>query len=117
MQFKQKYFDGEYMTIKTYVTTANLNEISRLEINEEEVLTPLGPQEDVIAVQLEELFKSVTTAIKTSIEVESQLTIEITGSVTLKAQGGVKCLIFNAGAEGGTTGGMKVVLSTTLKPN
>lgn len=105
------------MTIKTYVTTANSNKIDNLEINEEELLIPLGLQEDAIAVQLEELFNSVTKAIKTSIEVESQLTIEITGSVTLKTQGGVKCLIFNAGAESGNTAGMKVVLSTTLKPN
>jgi hypothetical protein len=104
------------MSIKTYLTTVDQAEISRLNSEEGEVLTTLGPQEDSIAVQLEELFSSVTEAISDSIEVESKLTIEITGSISLKAQGGVKYLFFNAGAEAGKTMGMKVVLSTTLMP-
>jgi hypothetical protein len=65
---------------------------------------------------LQELFNSVTEAITASLEVESQLTVEITGSVSLKAEGGIKYLFFNVGAEAGATGAMKVVLSTTLKP-
>ncbi len=104
------------MPIKTYITTVDPKDVSSLKTEQGEILTTLGPQEETVAVQLQELFSSVTEAITASLEVESQLTIEITGSVSLKAQGGIKYLLFNAGAEAGTTGAMKVVLSTTLKP-
>jgi hypothetical protein len=104
------------MSIKTYITTVDPSEVSSLNTEEGEILTTLGPQEDSVAVQLKELFSSVTEAISDSIEGESKLTIEITGSISLKVQGGVKYLFFNAGAEAGKTIGMKVVLSTTLMP-
>ena len=51
-----------------------------------------------------------------NIDVESKLTVEINGSVSLKAQGGLKYLFFNIGAETGNTNTMKVTLSTTLHP-
>ncbi|MEM8718810.1 MAG: hypothetical protein AAGE84_05815 [Cyanobacteria bacterium P01_G01_bin.39] len=104
------------MPIKTYITTVDSEEVSDLKIDNEETLDILGTREENIAVQLEELFSSVTEAISSSIDVESKLTIEITGSISMKAKGDIKYLFFNAGAETGTTGGMKVVLSTTLKP-
>ena len=104
------------MTIKTYITTVDPKETNLFEAEKGEILDTLGQQEEAVAVQLQELFTSVTEAITDSLEVESQLTIEITGSVSLKAKGDVKYLFFNAGAEAGTNGGMKVVFSTTLKP-
>lgn len=104
------------MPIKTYVTTVNPNEVSSLKTDEKEILTTLGPQEEAVAVQLQELLSSVTQAVTANLDVESQLTLEVTGSVTLKAEGGIKYLFFNVGAEVGATGTMKVVLSTTVKP-
>lgn len=105
------------MSIKTYVTTGDSKEVSNFKSDDGEILDVLGTREENIAVQLEELFSSVTEAISSSIDTESKLTIEITGSISMKAKGDVKYLFFNAGAETGTTGGMKVVLSTTLKPD
>lgn len=106
------------MPVKTYVTTVDPSEISSLDTEDGtiEILSTLGTEEDAVAVQLQELFSSVTEAIANSLEAESKLTIEITGSVSLKAQGGVKYFLVNAGAEAGKTMGMKVVLSTTLQP-
>ena len=103
------------MPIQVYVTSVDPDAVSSLEIDETEILPTLG-QEKPIAIQLEELFTSVTKAITASLEVESQLTLEITGSISLKAEGGVKYLFFSVGAEAAATGAMKVVLSTTVKP-
>jgi hypothetical protein len=103
------------MSIKTYITTANNSE--NIEFPDDvEYLDMLGPEEDAIAVTLEELFQSITTTMASSIDVESKLTIEVTGSMSLKAKGGVQYLFFNAGAEASTAGSMKVTLSTTLRP-
>jgi hypothetical protein len=44
------------------------------------------------------------------------LTVEINGSVSLKAKGELKYLFFNIGAETANTNTMKVTLSTTLQP-
>lgn len=104
------------MPIQTYVTTIDPNTVSSLQIDETEILPTLGPQENSVAVQLQELFASVSNAIKASLEVESQLILEITGSLSLKAEGGVKYLFFNVGASAEAAGTMKVTLSTTLGP-
>jgi hypothetical protein len=104
------------MQIKTYVTTTDSEDINSFFPEDEGILDTLGPEENAVAVQLQELFSSVTEAISDSLEAESKLTVEITGSISLKAQGGIKYLLFNAGGEAGKTIGMKVVLSTTLQP-
>ena len=104
------------MTIRTYITTVDSEDIENLNTEDGEILDTLGTREENVAVQLQELLSSVTESIAESIDVESKLTIEITGSISMKAKGDIKYLFFNAGAEAGTTGGMKVVLSTTLKP-
>jgi len=104
------------MPIKTYVTAVDPTSVGSLQVEDKEILEVLGTQETAVAVQLQELLGSVTEAITASLEVESQLTLEVTGSISLKAEGGVKYLFFNLGAEAGATGTMKVVLSTTLRP-
>jgi hypothetical protein len=105
------------MTIQAYVVSADPNEISSIHLEDRELLDTLGAQDEAVAVQLQELFTSVSGAIATSLEVESQLTIEVTGSISLRAEAGVvKYLFFNLGGEASATGTMKVILSTTLKP-
>lgn len=103
------------MSIRTYVTTADPNN-SNLAIGDEKILDTLGPEEDAIAVKLQELFRSISREMENVVNVESKLTIEVTGSMNLKVKGGVQYLFFNAGAEASETGTMKVCLSTTLKP-
>ncbi len=104
------------VTIKVYATAVDPTSVSSLQTEDEEILTTLGSQEETVAIQLQELFESVTESISAKLEVESQLTIEINGSVSLKAQGGFKYLFFNVGAETGSTNSMKVTLSTKLHP-
>ena len=103
------------MSIQVYVTSVDPDNVSSITVDETELLPTLG-QDKPVAAQLQELFTSVTQSISSSLEVEGQLTLEITGSISLKAEGGVKYLFFNVGAEAATTGTMKVVLSTTVKP-
>src|SRR6185369_10765778 len=104
------------MPIKAYATTESPETAKGVKIDDKEILKTLGDKDTAVAVQLQELFASVTESITASLEVESQLVIEITGSVSLKAQGSTKYLFFNVGAEAGATGTMKVTLNTTLKP-
>ena len=98
-----------------YVTSADLLSVRRLKIGEKHIL-PAAPEEDAVAIQMQELFTSITEAITASLEVESQLTIEISGSLGLKVEGGTKYLFFNVAGQAEATGAMKVVLSTKIKP-
>ena len=82
----------------------------------EKLLDVLGDQEWVVAVQLEELFSAVTESVTGSLTEESTLTIEVTGSVDLKAKAGAKLLFFNLGGEAGKATTMKVVLETKVRP-
>jgi hypothetical protein len=104
------------MAIKTYVTAADGQDAGSIKTDEGEFLATLGSQEENVAIQMSELFSSISNSVAEFLQVESQLTIEITGAVKIKAQGGVNYLFFNAGAEMETNGGMKVVFTTTLKP-
>ena len=61
------------MSIKAYVTTSNLNVVSSIKVEDTEILTTLGTEEEAVAMQLQDLFESVMKAIKPSIESESQL--------------------------------------------
>lgn len=103
------------MTIKIYVTSDDLVRIRRLRIDDQKIISPLV-EDDAVAVQMQELFSSVTEAVATSLEVESELTIEISGSLGFRVEGDAKYLFFNVGGQAEASGAMKVVLSTTIKP-
>ena len=68
-------------------------------------------------MQIDEVVKTISESIRGSITDESELTVEITGSISLKAEGGVKWLFFNVG--GGTTKSdtLKVTLKTKISPS
>lgn len=104
------------MAIEMYVTSVDPQSGKSVQLEDRTILPTLGPEEDTLAVQLQELFESVTEKVAATIESESKLTIEVTGSLTLKTQGTVKYLFFNVGGEAGKTGTMKVTLSTNLQP-
>jgi hypothetical protein len=46
------------MPIKVYATAVDPASVSSLQTEDEEILTTLGPQEETVAVQLQELFES-----------------------------------------------------------
>ncbi len=103
------------MTVKIFVTSMDSHSIKRLRVNEKQII-PTELEEDAVAIQMQELFTSITDTITTSLEVESQLTIEISGSIGLKVEGGSKYLFFNISGKAEATGGMKVILTTTIRP-
>ncbi len=103
--------------LKLLVTTVDSSEVTTLKINDqEEILATLGGDKDKFAIQLQEILDSVTRAIIPNIQVESQLTVEITGTISLKTQGGINYMLFNVGAEAASLNTMKVSLSTKLIP-
>lgn len=105
------------MSIKVYFVSSNIEEASSTKIDDRTILGTLGDRNEAVAVQLKELFESVTEAIKPSIKTKSDVIIELTGSMDIKMEGSVKYLIFNAGASGTAAGTMKVTLKTELIPD
>lgn len=106
------------MTIEAYITTSKAPLLTTdNNTGKPIVLDTLGPKEDAIALKFDELFSAISEPIQKKISTESTLTIEVTGTMTLKASGGVKYLLFNAeaGAENQQT--LKVTLSTKLLPS
>jgi hypothetical protein len=104
------------MSIKAYIISSDPISAAPIKLEDREILPTLGEREADVALQLRELFAAINESITASLEVESQLSIEITGSISLKAQGGTKLLFLNLGTEAAAAGSMKIILSTTLKP-
>ena len=104
------------MPLEIYAVTSDPTQSSSVKLENSEVLTTLGSSEDNIAIQLKELLNSVTESISEDAKEECNVSIEVSGTVNLKAQGGIKYLFFNIGGEASTTNNMKVVLSTKILP-
>jgi hypothetical protein len=105
------------MSLKAVVVAADPLISRKVRLEDYDLVDVLGEAEEAIAVQINEVIKAISEAIRESITDESELTVEITGSISLKAEGGVKWLFFNVG--GGTTKSdtLKVVLKTKIKPS
>ena len=54
--------------------------------------------------------------VQDSIEVQGELTVEISGALELKASGGIQYLFFNVGGSASRTNAMKVTLKTRITP-
>ena len=105
------------MPIKAYITTADPAVSGSVRIEEQEILTTLGPGQENVAVQMQELFQTITESVTASLEVESQLTVKVSGTVNLKGEGGINYLFLNLGkAEASAAGTVEITLSTTLRP-
>ena len=104
------------MSLQTLVTFQASSEVSRIRFEDYEILDVLGEREEAIAVQLKELLNSVTEAVREAIESEGELSVEINGSLELKASAGIQYLFFNIGAGASNTSTMKVILKTKVTP-
>ena len=62
---------------------------------ENEKIEPTLGDGDSIAVSLKEMVSSITETIGSSIQTESDLTIEISGGISLSTKGGATWLFFN----------------------
>lgn len=76
----------------------------------------LGDKEQAIAVQLNDLLSAVQSTIASTVEAESDLEIEVSGTVTLKAEAGVQYLFFNVGGSRQSDATLKVTLKTKVGP-
>src|SRR5262245_8779928 len=105
------------MSLKAVVIAADPLISRKVRLEEYDLVDVLGESEEAIAVQIDEVVRTITESICESITDEAELTVEITGSISLKAEGGVKWLFFNVG--GGTTKSdtLKVVLKTKISPS
>lgn len=110
----------EKITVYVTATKTNIQNFEDLPEQISEKLELAGGEEENdipdIPMKLQELLTSVSQTIATSITTESQLTIEITGSFSLKGKTGIKYVLFNAEGEAGKTQTMKLSLTTTIKP-
>jgi hypothetical protein len=104
------------MSMEVVLVATDLKKPQKLNFQNYDLVRVLGTEEEAIAVRVSEVLKAISDTVASSIITESELTIEITGSMKLKAEGGVKWLVFNVG--GGTESGdeLKVVLKTKLNP-
>lgn len=105
------------MSIQTFVTFQEPSDTTKIHINDREILDTLGSREETIAVKLKELLTSVIGAVEESISSEGEISLEINGSLDMKASAGVKFVLFNIGAEASSNSTMKVAFKTTIKPN
>lgn len=103
------------MSLQTYVIFANAD-TSSIHIGETEILDTLDSKEERIAVQLKEVLESVQESVRDALETEGDLQIEISGSLDLKASGGINYLFYNIGGEVNKNNTMKVVLTTKITP-
>lgn len=103
------------MSLQTYVIFANPDTAS-IQIGETEILETLGGKDGRIAIQLKEVLESVQEAVCDALEAEGELQIEISGSLDLKASGGINYLFYNIGGEANKSNTMKVVLTTKIAP-
>ena len=104
------------MALQTLVTFQSSSEVSKIRFENHEILDVLGAREEAIAVQLKELLSSVTDEVREAIGSEGELSIEINGSVEMKASAGIQYLFFNVGAGASNTSTMKVTLKTKVAP-
>ena len=104
------------MSLQTLVTFQSSSEVSKIRFEDYEILDLLGEREEAVAVQLKELLSSVTEAVREAIESEGELSVEINGSLELKASAGIQYLFFNVGAGASKTNTMKVTLKTKVTP-
>lgn len=102
------------MAIKTLVISSNGP--GKVQTDEYELTDVLGDSSKDIGVRIDEIVNSLSDTLRNSIATESELLIELSGGVELKAEGNAKWLFFNVGSSATTTGALKVSLKTTITP-
>lgn len=101
------------MSIKVLVTADAAEEVDF--VDDSELLDVLSGEYDV-AFQLCDLFSAVKEALAETVDQESELNIEVTAALDLKASAETKFLIFNVGGAANKTNTMTVSLKTKIKP-
>src|SRR5689334_5680292 len=103
------------MAIEIAVTTVDPNQSNNICLDDTNIVPTLG-EEEAIAIKLEEIVKSISDSVSKSIKVDSDLTVEISGGITLTAKGQLKWLFVNIGGDAKATNSLRIVLRTKIVP-
>ena len=104
------------MALTALVTTGEMTKTGKIRTEEYDVVEIMGDSDGEIAVRLEELMRSVSESLEKSISAEAELTLEVSGSMSLRGSGEARFLFFNVGGTGTTSNSLKVVLRTSIAP-
>lgn len=103
------------MSLQMFVTFSDSNK-KPIQIEGQEILETLGGHDEKIAIRLKEVLETVKEAVNDVLDQEGELQIEISGSLDLKATGGINYLLFNISGEATKNNTMKVSLTTKIMP-
>jgi hypothetical protein len=108
------------MPIRGVLVTGGADDAQRLRFEDEdetyEFEELLSDEEENIAVRMDEIVRSISRSVSQSVVAESELMVEITGSISLRADGEAKWVLFRVGGGATATGAVKVVLKTKVAP-
>jgi hypothetical protein len=104
------------MPIRTRVVSTTESDGGRKSGGGFEPVPTLGSADGTSGVAIEEILEELTAAVEAKIKSDSVLTIELAGTTAIKAEGGVKWLVFNVGGETSSAQTLKVSLQTTIRP-
>lgn len=104
------------MAVKTVVVTSDRAKARKVKFEDYDLVEVLGDSNDALGLRIDEVVRSISDSVRESITSESELAIEITGSVSLKGEAGAKWLFFNIGGSATESDTLKVTLTTKLSP-
>lgn len=101
--------------LKIAVSCRGPEEYEELEIDGQKLLAMRGEKEEK-PVDLKELLESITEEVSGCITEPCDMTIELSGSTTYGAGGGLKALIIDISGKAEKTSGIKITLNTKINP-
>jgi len=104
------------MPLKLAVMSSDTLSSQKIQFEDVTVVETLGETEESLAVKIDDVLEAVCRQVRSSITTESELIVEMTGSVALKANAGAKWLFFNVGGGAEKSDSLKVTLKTKISP-
>ena len=101
--------------LKIAVACRAPEEYEELEIAGQKLLTMRGGKEEK-AIDLKELLESITDEVSGCITEPCDMTLELSGSTTYGAGGGLKALIIDISGKAEKTSGIKITLNIKINP-
>lgn len=101
--------------LKIAVSCRGPEEYEELEIDGQKLLAMRGEKEEK-PVDLKELLESITEEVSGCITEPCDMTMELSGSTTYGAGGGLKALIIDISGKAEKTSGIKITLNTKINP-
>jgi hypothetical protein len=103
------------MAMKVYVTEAGSKRPLNIVEGNQILRRARGTGKDT-AIELKELFAAIRQSVVPVLDDDGTLDIELTGSISLRLEGGVSFPVFHLSGEAAATRSTRVLLSTKLHP-